>query len=100
MKCFRDKSHPVFMFMVNLSFTRDHQMVNTNNGRFGFSCTGVQPGDVVCVFNDSVSPFVVRRVDEVEGRARWKLVGDAYVHGLMHGEADISKMEEEDILLM
>jgi hypothetical protein len=76
-------------------------MISTEEGRFGFTCTGVETRDVVAVFNDSVSPFVVRRVDWVDGRTRWKLVGDAYIHGLMYGEADkLGGVEEEDILLM
>ena len=75
-------------------------MIGTREGRFGFTCTGARLGDVVCVFNNSVSPFVVRRVDEVDGRTRWKLVGDAYVSGLMYGEADALGVEEVDVLLM
>lgn len=58
------------------------------------------PGDVVCVFNDSVSPFVLRKVDEVDARTRYKFVGDAYVHGLMYGEADGMEDEEEEGILL
>ena len=100
MKCFRDTRHPVAVFMAKLSFMRDYQMVSTRDGRFGFTCTGARPDDVVCVFNNSVSPFVVRKVDVVDGRTRWKFVGDAYVSGLMYGEADGLEVEEEDVLLV
>jgi hypothetical protein len=100
MRCFRDSKHPVAVFMVKLSFTLDHQMVGTREGRFGFTCTGARLGDVVCVFNNSVSPFVIRKVDEMDDRTRWRFVGDAYVDGLMYGEADALAVEEENVLLM
>lgn len=100
MDCFRNPLSPVFKFVAKLCFTRDHQMINMREGRLGFTCSGVQPGDVVCVFNDSVSPFVLRRVDDKDGDARYKFVGDAYVHGLMYGEADSIDVQEEDILLV
>lgn len=100
MDCFRNPSSPVFKFVAKLCFTRDHQMINMREERFGFTCSGVQPGDVVCVSNDSVSPFVLRRVDDKNGDARYKFVGDAYVHGLMYGEADSMDAQEEDILLV
>lgn len=98
--CFRDPGHPVANFMANLRLTRDHQLINTTDGRFGFTCTGVRPGDVVCVFNDSVSPFVLRRVEDRNGEARYMFVGDAYVHKLMYGEADSMDIVEEDIVLV
>lgn len=100
MNSFRDPENPVTRLTARLCFTRDHQMINTKEKRFGFTCTGVQPGDVVCVFNDSVSPFVLRKVDEVDGKTRYKFIGDAYVHGLMYGEADAMKIDEEGILLV
>ena len=100
MACLRDLQSPVFKFVAKLYYTRDHQIINMGEARFGFTCSGVQPGDVVCVFNDSVSPFVLRRVDDKGGDARYKFVGDAYVHGLMYGEADSIDVQEEDILLV
>ncbi|KAK4552307.1 hypothetical protein LTR86_010478 [Recurvomyces mirabilis] len=45
-------------------------------------------GDVVCIFNGSDIPHVVQprpRMEGVEGS--YELLGGAYVHGLMHGEA-------------
>ncbi|KAF3008766.1 hypothetical protein E8E13_010270 [Curvularia kusanoi] len=95
-----DVEDPVCRFMISLTFTRDRQMINTRDGRFGFTCTGVQPGDVVCVFNDSVSPYVLRRAEHKDGDVRYKFVGDAYIHGLMYGEADGMNVAEEDILLV
>jgi len=38
------------------------------------------------------------RLSKAEGC--WKLVGDYYVHGLMHGEAEALDIEERDIMLM
>lgn len=87
-------------FTSKLCFTCDHQLINTKEGRFGFTCTGVRAGDVVCVFNDSVSPFVLRRVEDRDGDVRYQFVGDAYVHGLMYGEADRIDVDEVDVLLV
>ncbi|KAK5124719.1 hypothetical protein LTR85_001432 [Meristemomyces frigidus] len=42
-----------------------------------------QIGDEICIFEGACFPFVIRdRVDE-----SYRLIGDAYVHGVMHGEA-------------
>lgn len=100
MSVFSDATHPIIHFILALSFTIDHQLFNTKLGFFGYTCTGVQPGDVVCVFNDSLVPYVLRRVDDRDGTARYKFVGDAYVHDLMWGEADIIDIAQEDIVLV
>jgi hypothetical protein len=47
-----------------------------------------------------VSPFVLRKVDDKDGNERYKFVGDAYVHGLMYGEADGTDVHEENILFV
>jgi hypothetical protein len=44
------------------------------------------------VFENASVPFVVRRTDnDLQGRSRYTLLGEAYVHGIMKGEA--MKME-------
>ncbi|XPS94955.1 hypothetical protein M3J09_004253 [Ascochyta lentis] len=100
MQCFRTQDHPVFRFAAVLAFTRNHQMFSTEQGRFGFTMTGVRTGDVVCVFNHAVSPHVLRRVQDRSGEARYRFVADAYVHGLMYGEADDIDVDGEDVVLV
>jgi hypothetical protein len=43
-------------------------------------------GDVVFLVRGAEVPFVLRPVGEVEGRKRYQLVGEAYIHGVMDGE--------------
>jgi hypothetical protein len=47
-------------------------------------------------------PHVIRRVtgDNETEPELWKFVGDAYVHGLMKGEADKIDVEERDIVFV
>lgn len=54
----------------------------TRGGRFGLVPLGVRPGDDVVLVSGSDVPFIVRR----EGPT-WRLLGAAYVHGVMLGEA-------------
>ncbi|KZM20903.1 hypothetical protein ST47_g7943 [Ascochyta rabiei] len=100
MHSFRGPGQPVGSFAAVLCFTRHHQLFGTEHGRLGFTATGVQRGDVVCVFNHAVSPHVLRRVRDRDGAARYRFVGDAYVHGLMYGESDDLDVEERDIVLV
>ena len=39
-------------------------------------------GDVVCIFHGAEVPFVLRP----EANDRYRLLGEAYVHGIMDGE--------------
>jgi hypothetical protein len=41
-----------------------------------------QVGDLVCFIRDADVPFVLRPVDN----DRFELLGEAYMHGFMHGE--------------
>jgi hypothetical protein len=51
-------------------------------GRFGWGVDGMKPGDKIVVFYGAGVPFVLRSVD----RGQYEIVGDAYLHGKMHGE--------------
>ena len=65
----------------------------TESGRWGwFPLNLVQVGDVVALFYGSNSPFLLRHagtasVDKVGETLQYQLVGEAYVHGVMKGEA-------------
>lgn len=43
----------------------------------------LREGDEIVLVKGGMVPLVLR----ARGEGRWKLVGDAYVHGIMHGEA-------------
>lgn len=57
----------------------------TTSGRRGIGSKYTRPGDVVVVTRNARSPAILRPVTGAE--QRMTLVGPAYVHGIMHGEA-------------
>jgi hypothetical protein len=62
----------------------------------GYMCVGLEstaPGDSVWILDGGLTPFVLRDVEDTSAKAeeplarRMMLVGECYVHGIMHGEA-------------
>ncbi|CAO2656553.1 Nn.00g053560.m01.CDS01 [Neocucurbitaria sp. VM-36] len=87
-------------FYQTLMSLAGRQLFRTKEGKLGFTKRGVQAGDVVCVFNGSPIVHVLRGVSDVDSeKPIWRFVGDAYVHGLMNGEADGMDIEARDIVL-
>ncbi|MCJ1244774.1 hypothetical protein MMC30_001974 [Trapelia coarctata] len=60
----------------------------TRDGRIGLGPLSVRPSDLVCVFHDADTPFILRSSPD-EGF--YTFVGESYVHGLMDGEAIVVK---------
>jgi hypothetical protein len=64
----------------------------TNKGYMGITAGTAQPGDVICLVCGSSMPLVLR-----EDGMKWLFVGQAYVHGIMDGEAlhpgDLAKVK-------
>ena len=59
----------------------------TRKGYFALVPRGAQVGDEIAVFDRACVPFVVRRERGKEKGDRFELLGEAYVHGIMKGEA-------------
>lgn len=59
----------------------------TRKGYFALVPRGAQVGDEIVVFDRACVPFVVRREGDKEKGDRFELLGEAYVHGIMKGEA-------------
>lgn len=57
---------------------------STSGGRVGMGPACIEPGDKVCIFYGAMHCFLVR-FDQGENEPEM-LLGEAYVHGLMHGE--------------
>ncbi|KAF5667197.1 heterokaryon incompatibility protein (het-6OR allele) [Fusarium heterosporum] len=80
----------------------------TNNGLFILVRPHTEEGDVVVVLDGGKLPMVLRKVsakEQHEGKENTcRLVGPAYVHGFMDGEAEIGVTEgwlqKQDILLI
>jgi len=62
---------------------RGHRMFRTPNNYLGMGPISSQVGDEIWVLKGSRAPFILRR----KGTGQYQLIGEAYVHGIMHGEA-------------
>ncbi|KAM0804980.1 heterokaryon incompatibility protein-domain-containing protein [Usnea florida] len=79
----------------------------THKGFFGLGPGALKEGDRVAVFLGSDTPFVIREADPdsldptmpVPHDTKFKLVGECYVHGLMHGQAVRGREIERNIIL-
>ena len=57
----------------------------------------MQAGDVVCIFRSMKVPFILWRVIDKD---IFKLIGEAYVHGLIQGEHLICDPKFKEIVLV
>jgi hypothetical protein len=73
-------------------FTTDHPLAP-----FGSGLDGTRVGDIVCVLYGSDVPFVLRQVGN---KGEYKLIGECYVAGIMHGEALDMGLEEREFRLI
>lgn len=65
----------------------------TANGYIGLGPKWTAKGDSITLLNGSRAPIIARQRHQKS--IRWKVVGEAYVHGIMHGEAwDPGKCED------
>jgi hypothetical protein len=67
----------------------------TRNGYYVLGPSIAKPGDICSVLFGVTVPFISRKAD---GASHYKLVGEAYIHGLMRGEAvnNIRKDEQRE----
>nr|RBQ89273.1 hypothetical protein FVER53263_03656 [Fusarium verticillioides] len=74
-----------------------YQIGKTDKGRVGLVPLLAEAGDQIYVLNGSAVPFVLRRGKRLLNAHR--LVGECYIHGIMHGEAMRGQYEERDVKL-
>lgn len=65
---------------------RERAIVASDSGYFGVVPDGTMTGDYLCILLGARVPFVMRRFDQY-----WQLLGEAYIYGLMAGEALVGK---------
>ena len=65
------------------------RLIATRRGYLGLAAHAVKPGDFVCLFYGHPFPVVLRRKG-----THWLFNGEAYIHGLMDGEAMAEDMRE------
>jgi hypothetical protein len=65
---------------------RGRKLFRTGQNRsLGIGSKSLEVGDLVCLLAGGSVPYVIRRINGAENKFRF--VGEAYVHGIMHGEA-------------
>ncbi|KIW14239.1 hypothetical protein PV08_07021 [Exophiala spinifera] len=53
----------------------------------GLAPQNAKIGDQICIFYGCSVPVVLRRMSDSTDKSHWQLIGNAYVHGVMDGEA-------------
>ena len=67
-------------------------MVRTSQGYCGLVPASVEEGDRVVLLKGGTMPFILRRNREMgsgsedSAMMEWRLIGEAYIHGVMKGE--------------
>jgi hypothetical protein len=80
----------IMKFRSKMTVATQRRMIRTKQGMIGLAPELAQKGDFVCLLKGGMVPLVLRKLD-----ARWILIGDSYVHGIMHGEAFVEAKCEE-----
>ena len=83
--------------------TRNRRFFVTEKGYFGLAPAATQPGDLVCILLGGRVPYIVRKTVDTDAPKKiadmhcttYKFVGDAYVQGIMNGEA-VQDLESDD----
>ncbi|CBX96641.1 hypothetical protein IAQ61_005495 [Plenodomus lingam] len=79
------------------------RLARTEKGYFALVPAGSELGDAVWLLQGARVPFIMRKAQTTGSEAgassemleRWNVVGDAYVHGMMQGEAWKKGLEKE-----
>jgi hypothetical protein len=81
----------------------NRRFFRTLKGYYGIAHRVLGKGDICCVFRGAGVPFVLRRVkaNGATSEARYMLVGEAYVQGIMRGEVwPLRDRDEEGMILV
>ncbi len=77
-------------FALALSHNPNLVMFRTEEGYLGRGTVSLQEGDSIWIVPGSRVPLIMRAKPDTlaqDGMCRYELVGGAYLHGFMHGEA-------------
>lgn len=67
---------------------RKRSLFRTKAGRLGLGPQGLKPGDAVYLLAGTRTPYLLRRQDGgQQPKNKFRFLGEAYVHGIMYGEA-------------
>jgi hypothetical protein len=84
-------------FMKSQSYGTRLFITDSPVAALGTGLDGTRVGDIVCVLFGSAVPLVLRKVGN---QGHYKLIGECYVAGIMHGEALDMGLEEREFRLI
>jgi hypothetical protein len=67
-----------------LKWAQGRVFFTTKNGYMGLGVAGTRTGNIVAILRSGRTPFILRKTRD---QSIFTLLGEAYVHGLMNGEA-------------
>ncbi|EHA25226.1 hypothetical protein ASPNIDRAFT_42414 [Aspergillus niger ATCC 1015] len=71
-------------YEVHVNYSSQTRLIRTDSNYLGLATTSIKEGDSIWIVAGSRVPLVLREADE---RGVYRVVGGAYVHGFMQGEA-------------
>ncbi|KAG4441005.1 hypothetical protein IFR05_003512 [Cadophora sp. M221] len=71
-----------YIHKLAVSHGPNRRLITTSKGYFGLGVNTCMPGDLVCVLYGCSTPVLLRRVED-----HCTFLGEAYLHGIMNGEA-------------
>ncbi|KAE8441271.1 hypothetical protein EG329_005572 [Mollisiaceae sp. DMI_Dod_QoI] len=77
-------NRPFLLFEIQGRYALQRRVVRTKSGYLGLASRATEAGDLVVLCKGSSVPLIFRR--SKEGEDLFRLVGDAYVHGIMKAE--------------
>ena len=80
---FRPATAPCAAFAQRLQYVGDRKLMRTLGGYLGLVPKSASIGDHIVLLKGGRVPYVLREA----GRNKFELIGECYVHGVMHGEA-------------
>lgn len=100
-----DLSLPVWsrleVTVANMKHLEGRQLFRTRAGCFGYTKRDVKCCDLVFLITGLPVFHVLREAGEgSQGEQLWKIIGDAYLQGLMRGEVDEMDLDVEDVVLV
>ena len=75
-------NRPFLMFEIQGRYSLQRRLAWTEKGYLGLVANRTEVGDGGWLCKGSSVPLILRQ----EGEKGWKVIGDAYVHGIMKGE--------------
>ena len=77
---------------------RSTRLFRTQKDCLGKGAQSLGVGDGIWIFPDTEVPFILRK----NTNGTYRLIGQAYVHGIMHGEArvNIASVNKQQLLIM